>query len=246
MIRKLNKSSTLNTMINTLKEDGVFIIENYLEKSPLSRLVNETMEKIKKNGVEYNFGVSYRGPHIKDFKKDSEIYRVFNSEWMKKLYYNFSNQKEENYGENVFSTYDFKKTKELANNGFLHFDRKSALKFFIYLSNINSDNGAFFIAPKSNKYGKKRRIKEWGSKKAHELYDRNLIYKKLFFDKKFRNIDNRVKEDELKTKLKYKLIPVESKAGSLIVFDSDTLHRGGIIKKDNLERLIIRLHCYKT
>ena len=57
---------------------------------------------------------------------------------------------------------------------------------------------------------------------------------------------NALKEDELKTKLKYKLIPVESKAGSLIVFDSDTLHRGGIIKKDNLERLIIRLHCYKT
>jgi ectoine hydroxylase-related dioxygenase (phytanoyl-CoA dioxygenase family) len=69
-----------------------------------------------------------------------------------------------------------------------------------------------------------------------------LIFKKLFFDKKFKSIDNRIQEDELK----YKLIPVEAKAGSLIVFDSDTFHRGGIIKKDNLERLIIRLHCYKT
>ena len=52
-------------------------------------------------------------------------------------------------------------------------------------------------------------------------------------------------KEELESILKYKLIPVEAKAGSLIVFDSDTLHRGGIIKKDNLERLIIRLHCYK-
>ena len=69
MIRKLNKHSSLITMINTLKEDGVFIIEDYLEKLPLSRLVNETMEKIKNNGTEYNFGISYRGPHIKDFKK---------------------------------------------------------------------------------------------------------------------------------------------------------------------------------
>jgi hypothetical protein len=242
MIRKLNKSSALSNMVKNLKEDGVFIIEDYLEKSSLEGLVNETMEKIKNSGTEYNFGISYRGPHIKNFEKDSEIYKVFNSEWMKNLYSNFSNEKEINYGERVFSTYDYKKTNELANNGFLHFDRKSALKFFIYLSDINSENGAFYIAPKSNKYGKERRIKEWGSKKAHKLYDRNLIFKKLFFDKKFKSIDNRIQEDELK----YKLIPVEAKAGSLIVFDSDTFHRGGIIKKDNLERLIIRLHCYKT
>lgn len=38
--------------------------------------------------------------------------------------------------------------------------------------------------------------------------------------------------------MRKKLIPVEGKAGTLIVFDSDIFH------KEGLERLVLRMHSY--
>tara|TARA_Y100000385_G_C13105838_1_gene647739 strand:+ start:3835 stop:4575 length:741 start_codon:yes stop_codon:yes gene_type:complete len=245
MIKRLKRSSTIDLMTKTLSEDGVFIIENYISGTQLNRLVEETMNKIKNEGTEYPFGISYRGPNIRKFDEKSEIKKIFNVDWMKQLFYNYTGESEENFGEDVFSTYDYKKTKNIARNGYLHYDRKSALKFFIYLSNVNSDNGAFVVAPKSNKYGKKIRLKEWGSNKAHRVYDNNLILKKLLFQRKYNKIKNRVEHDEINVDFDYETFPVESNAGSMIVFDSDTLHKGGIIKNNTLERLVLRLHCYK-
>ena len=40
---------------------------------------------------------------------------------------------------------------------------------------------------------------------------------------------------------KYPFESVEGKSGTLIIFDTDTFHKGGVVEK-NKERLIIRLH----
>ena len=42
------------------------------------------------------------------------------------------------------------------------------------------------------------------------------------------------------------LIPVEGKAGTLIVFDSDVFHQGGKINKKGAERIVLRMHNYLT
>ena len=39
-------------------------------------------------------------------------------------------------------------------------------------------------------------------------------------------------------------MPVEGKAGTLIVFDSDIFHQGGKINKKGAERIVLRMHNY--
>ena len=38
------------------------------------------------------------------------------------------------------------------------------------------------------------------------------------------------------------MIPVECKAGSLIIFDTNCIHSGGTYFEDNKERRVVRLH----
>ena len=38
------------------------------------------------------------------------------------------------------------------------------------------------------------------------------------------------------------MIPVECKAGSLIIFDTNCIHSGGTHFEDNKERRVVRLH----
>ena len=40
----------------------------------------------------------------------------------------------------------------------------------------------------------------------------------------------------------YPPIPVEASAGTLIVFDTDTFHKGGQCE-ENKSRLVVRAHC---
>ena len=244
MICKVKKNTSISTMKKIIDQEGVFIIENYIGGTKLKKLYEETMIKINNEGAVYSFGRSYRGPNINSFDDNSEIKKLFTSQWMKDLYFSYTKNLHNEYGENVFSTFDYIITDKIANNGFLHYDRKSALKFFIYLTDVSKKNGAFYAAPRSNKYGKTHRINQWGTLKAHQIYDHNYLLKRLFFNKKYSSIKNKIELDELEEN--YDLIPIEANAGSLIVFDSDTLHKGGIIEENNLERLILRLHCYKT
>ena len=103
----------------------------------------------------------------------------------------------------------------------LHFDKLRALKFFLYLTDTTADNGAFSCIPRSHLAAQKRVCRHLGQGRALK-------------DLKNRDLPSFSGKD----------VPVEGKAGSLIVFDSDVLHRAGDVKP-GLIRRVIRTHCRK-
>tara|TARA_R100000008_G_scaffold84042_1_gene70525 strand:- start:1440 stop:2111 length:672 start_codon:yes stop_codon:yes gene_type:complete len=222
MIKNLTKESTPDTMAKTLLEDGVFKIENYLDEDTLRNLYNEILEKCRNEGSDYEFGRSYRGEDISTFSEHGAVHKVYNVEWMRNLH-QFYTGRTDNYGMNVFATHDYKFEGELARNGWLHFDRHWRLKFFIYLTDVNESSGAFGCSVGSRVLGQQLRANAWGAKD----YD---------------GVKNRIELDYPELLDKWPCEPVEAPAGTLIVFDTDTFHKGGKCDEGK-ERLIVRLHC---
>ena len=53
---------------------------------------------------------------------------------------------------------------------------------------------------------------------------------------------NRIELDYPELLETYPPEPIEAKAGTLLVFDTDIFHKGGQVEEGK-ERLIVRLHC---
>ena len=112
------------------------------------------------------------------------------------------------------------------------------------MNDVTKENGAFFIQPNSHKLGKELREKAWG--KFIPTPNDNFLKKVLLklFGKHFSVVKNRLELDYPELYDYSKLIPVEGKAGTLIVFDSDVFHQGGKINKEGEERIVLRMHNY--
>ena len=98
-----------------------------------------------------------------------------------------------------------------------------SLKFFIYLSDIDKSCGAFSCSIGSRAEGYNLRRSAW----SVGNYD---------------NVKNRIELDYPELLKEYPSQPIEGKAGTLIVFDTDTFHKGGKVESEK-ERLVVRLHC---
>lgn len=223
MVKCLDQNTTIENMVSLLKRDGVFLINQYLQGEMLKGLYDETFNLCQTQGGYYEFGRNYRGPSLNSFSNNSFVNQVFNSEWMKALDKTYRN-KETGYGSSIFATYDYKNDKGLARNGWLHFDRNNCLKFFIYLTDIDKTNGAFSCSVGSRSKGEELRKKAWIN------------------NSNYGEVKNRINLDYPTLSDTYPSEPIEAKAGTLIVFDTDTFHKGGECEEGK-ERLVIRAHC---
>jgi hypothetical protein len=226
MIKTLTPRNTISDMYNTLMSEGVFKIDHYITGDELQQLHDEVQEKCENEGGHYEFGRNYRGPSLNHFDSNSAMFKVYDAHWMRSLHREmvaqYSNSGE--YGKNIFATHDYKFTGELARNGWLHFDRNWCLKFFIYLTDIDKSSGAFSCSPKSRQRGEVLRNE---AQKRSENYN---------------DVKNRIELDYPELLETYPPEPIEAKAGTLIVFDTHTFHKGGQVEKGK-ERLVVRLHC---
>ena len=222
MIPTLTMTHSTSQMRETLVSDGVFKIENYITGDALKELHDEVQDKCENDAGHYEFGRNYRGPALHEFDPNSAISKVYDTPWMRELHAICSDKPHE-YGKNVFATHDYKFTGDLARNGWLHFDRNWCLKFFIYLTDIDKSCGAFSCSPKSNAKGRELRWEAWNVGDYEE-------------------VKNRIELDYPELLEEYPPEPVEGKAGTLIVFDTNTFHKGGQVETGK-ERLVVRLHC---
>ncbi len=103
----------------------------------------------------------------------------------------------------------------------LHFDKILSLKFFLYLLDTTQDSGAFQFVPKSHKIG------------------RELANEHLRHDGKMQTINNRTTEQRMFDAA----IPIEGPAGTMIIFDTDGYHRGGVVQPGK-ERMVMRGHSH--
>jgi hypothetical protein len=99
----------------------------------------------------------------------------------------------------------------------LHFDKRPALKFFVYLSDTNARNGAMRVTPGSIMHN--RPIRERASVSMEDL----------------EQIANIVPEPAVPS------IPVTGPAGTMFVFDTDMNHGAGVVRP-GLTRRTMRGH----
>lgn len=243
-IKKIKKTDSIKKMHSILLNEGIFIIESFISSSQLKKLKREVLDLHKEIGNEYEFGSNYSLQNPTHLKKGSIQKDVFSKPWMKDLFLQYNKNNLKGYFNSIYSTFDYKYGDGIGRNGYLHFDRNVALKYFLYLNDVSEENGAFFIQPSSHKLGKKLRKKAWGKfipTPSDNLFKKIII---KLFGKNYSDIKNRLEIDYQQYFEPNKLIPVEGKAGTLIVFDSDVFHLGGRIKRKGMERLVVRMHNY--
>lgn len=239
-----DKLTDLKRLRQILLEHGIFKIESYLTLSEIEEIKEEVLKYHKTLGNPYPFGSTYTISNPKTLPNESPQKSLFSKPWMKELFLMYNKNISKGFFNSIYSTYDYKFDGSIGRNGYLHFDRNVSLKYFLYLNDVTQENGAFFIQPNSHKLGRDLREKAWG--KLIPTPNDNLC-KKLFlkfFAKHFRDIKNRIELDYSELYDSNKLIPVEGKAGTLIVFDSDIFHQGGRINKQGMERIVLRMHNY--
>lgn len=241
---KSSQLSDIKTLSSLIRKNGIFKIESYLSSSEIFKLKEEVLEYHKNHGDPYPFGSTYAINDPRNLPDESLQKNVFSRPWMKELFLTCNKEISKGFFNSIYSTHDYKFDGSIGRNGYLHFDRNVSLKYFLYLNNVTKENGAFYIQPNSHKIGKELREKAWGQ--FIPTPNDNLVSKLLtkLFGKHFSNIKNRIELDYPEIYDSEKLIPVEGKAGTLIVFDSDIFHQGGKINIKGAERIILRMHNY--
>jgi len=221
MIPTLDKNSTTDEMVSAVVKNGVFKIDNYLSDTELKVLTPDILNKCTRSD-DYEFGKAYRDEGLLTHPEGSILRLVYDVQWMKDLYHKYTGTSS-GYGMGVFATHDYKFNGELARNGWLHFDRLWKFKFFIYLTNVDKSSGAFTCCPGSREKGLE--LRQEASRGS-----------------KYEGVKNRIELDYPELLDIFPQEPVEAEAGTLIVFDTNTFHKGGQVE-DGKERLIVRLHC---
>ena len=213
---KINKQEALSAVHNI----GLYICPELVDSKTVSVIKEQTIELFKVKGTnDYKFGtamnlggiVEQDGP-IGDFFNRTELHDMAAS-------YGLTD------GRAVMSTHEYRNDQGIERNGDLHFDRTHTFKFFLYLTDCYEDDGAFRYCPKSRGLGET--LRKEATKKANANYS---------------SIANRMEIDY--PHLNYtaqKAKPLEGPSGTLFIFDTDTLHMGGILQSGH-ERMVIRSH----
>lgn len=223
MVKENIKTKTESEIIDTLRSEGIVVLHNAYYG--LEAIVEETKLLLQNEGNdEYKFGTAAQLNELGKIQSQyPRIYRFFNQDWMKEVSLGYTGPSH-HYFQEIMASHDYRSDRGVERNGQLHYDRRWALKFFLYLSDVTKDSGAFYYVPGSHKQGEWYRKNEWSQGKA------------------YKNIRNRLIEDFGYNINNFNLVPVEAKAGTLIIFDTDTYHMGGFTKNGN-ERLVLRMHC---
>tara|TARA_R100001244_G_scaffold25113_2_gene25447 strand:+ start:102315 stop:102932 length:618 start_codon:yes stop_codon:yes gene_type:complete len=140
------------------------------------------------------------------------IKEIFNSKEMLVAARHFYGRTPFKFNTAVFLSHEFGIPGD-APNGYWHSDRDHAFKFMIYLKDVGPHDGPFSYIPNSANIGAKLRLS-----RKHQLRDHPDLLKL-------------VNKEET----------VLAKAGTLMIFSTDVIHKGGRINGG--ERMVIRGHC---
>lgn len=268
MYNKINQDEFKSYFFN----NGYYLFDNFLDFDDLNFLkdnfdINKKKEQ-KKSKI--NFGFFNTLSDIKNFnferiKKRKILKKIFSKYELHKIAKLALNSKiNEYHADYYFSSVDPNNMvipwhtdqaysgKKIITN-FVNPD-KAAIKFFFYLTDVDSENGCLGYIPGSHKisYILKKLILE--NKISYSpywsLYDyRNLICKQEIKEKIIKYIDKNKIQNFLKnsnfilTDKDIKNYDIHAKAGSLLIFDESGVHRASAIKK--FERKCIRFFFKK-
>jgi len=217
---KTNKKLENDNVLSALREEGIFVSQSFLDESSLNNLINEFDFLMNHNPAGTRFEQHPAGKCLRillnkiDKQLIKQILQIFNSDVLCDIAESYLPRKS-SINKDIVLTHEFKNTPITAD----HFDATHALKFLIYLQDTNEENGAFSYIPGSHK-------------------ENNRIRKDfLRFGNRLVDLPNIAGDDQ-----ELKFTSIDAPAGSLIIFDTDGFHRGGIPKVGK-ERRIIRSRC---
>ncbi|WP_169745118.1 phytanoyl-CoA dioxygenase family protein [Cryptosporangium arvum] len=190
-----------------MREQGIAPIKPFLTGRTLAALraeVGTLLTRVPEHGEQlpYSSGAATAigRRHLNDdFPALAEF---FSADWMRTIAEEFFAAEDYSFNHDVIAVKDLPGTTHAARTP--HYDRTPNLKFFLYLSDVGSDNGPFACLPGSHLHAKR-------------VEDRR---------RRERVLPRQDETRELPGELTSGLLPVLGPAGTLLVIDSDVIHRG--------------------
>jgi ectoine hydroxylase-related dioxygenase (phytanoyl-CoA dioxygenase family) len=207
-----------STALLQLRANGIIVVQEFYGSAQLAEL-NKEFDSLLNSSKNYVEKLQYsEGSAVKFRTRELEVNefpalsKSYSAAFMQRLTEEYFDARIRS-NVTIFAVKDVVGSKHIAND--LHFDVKRSLKFFIYLTNTTADNGAFYCVPGSFKNAADIRLK-YGNSISYDNTD-------LTRDLPFTDSD---------------AIPIEGKAGTLIVFDTDVFHKAGTVHHG--ERRVLR------
>ena len=214
----------VDVVIKELLDNGFYVHNNFLQgKALLDLQESHTNILMNTTDSDYKFGKAARiGSLELNRIKNPSIAEAFEGEELNQI-----RNKMLNSGcsfTEIFLTHEFTDSNGLERNGFLHFDRIWTFKYFYYLSDVETlEDGPLQVVPSSHYMGAMLRTRQVG--KPYEQQDNRI---QINYPEVYEDVQDTIK-------------PIYGKAGTLVIFNTDTFHMGGNITGKN-ERKVCRLH----
>ena len=215
--KKIINNFNIKNIIQNIEKEGFYLFNDFLEKDYMDQL-NSEFEKVIRNKKNTLNDKNANTIQVRYFNKlnlfDENLmntFSIFNNEQFRKIIHKLYRTKFY-YNNQIF----FQQT-NLTNEptaGEVHFDILHQYKIWIFLNDVDENNGPIEIFPKSHIENKITRIKSYKDAKR--------------FDNRANRIDKLIGKK------------IKANSGSILIFDSDVFHRATSVRKGS--RKIIRAH----
>lgn len=195
------------TVLRSIKRNGYFVLPNFIEKNQCNILIKE-IEEIFDNNPQYlahandvrMFGINILSKKIASISRSSLMINIA-KQYCPQFYFC-----------TMAGILEYKGKENLGSGGGLHRDGGyQQIKFMLYLTDCDKENGCFEIIEKSHKPFQK-------------------FLDTFRFDLKYNNSRYENKYDMIMDKLKKRHKKITGKAGTLIAFDTSLIHAGAPIE----------------
>jgi hypothetical protein len=237
-------------VVSRLRQWGVAMIPNWLEPDTLGALQTEfddafasaggELEQLTATGKDLSkkYGRTVTGEHLK-YSNGTELRAalpasapVFNNPFMRTVASGY-------FGSHTLNRHVILTNDHVAHDQIIgyHYDEICALKFLIYLDDVDAENGPFEIIPGTHAQGREIRIREW--LRTDEFNALKIRVFEEFSEELFYTLFG-----QFKPFLSSRSVAAYAPAGSMLVFDTDTIHRAGLLT-ENRRRRVIRGSTYR-
>jgi hypothetical protein len=213
----------IDAIVDGLQTEGAVLIPGFLDQSTLGILLSESQKLIAEEPefcehLAVTNGCWLCAPRTAFTIGYPGLASTFSKPWMNEVAMCFFGTEPFSFNYDITVAFDTTKTVHPAQVP--HYDRFTNLKFYIYLTNATIQNGPLCIAPGTAYFGKEKKAETRAQGRWPTAGDTSAIPSHI--------------SDELR--------PVTQSAGTLIVFDGDTIHRGTPLRSGH--RIVVRARSY--